>query len=645
MTPSPSGCCQKALEVLADRSRRPQSSPRQTPAAVEQQVLELRRQHPAWGGRKVHHRLVAEGRAEVPAPSTITGILRRHGHLTAVPPPRNYLRFTHPEPNVVWQMDFMGHRPLGSGAGRVHPWSLLDDHSRFALALCACDNQQLATVQALLTAVFRQYGLPQAILCDNGSPWGTAGMRGLSRLEAWLLRLGVEPWHGRPVHPQTQGKVERFHGTIAREVFAQHDLATLAEAQTHFAGFRHTYNHERPHEALGHATPASRYQPSSRPFPEHLPPVVYDQARWCTPSPSMARSPGEEGGTSSAEDWSENPWPCSRRRIPRSGLSSFVSARSPPSTCVVRTRCNLCPRTSVTHVPGLHTNGEVLRGREIILSAGAYGSPAILLRSGIGPADHLGDLGIPVIADLPGVGQHLLDHPVIVAGIARIRPESAPAASFIPTVVKARSRQVTEEIDLHIYHEVEWDAEQNEWVLGLAVSLQHAHSHGQVRLTATDPEATLEIDHRHLSEPAEIDALCDGVDLVGRLMAADPLAGMIEPLPGWALGCRDRDELRTWITSNTGTTYHPSSTCRMGVVNDPMAVVDREGQVRGVAGLRVADASIFPTGPPPTSTARSSPSLRSSLMPCDRAMRAERSRAKSTRTTREETAGRYRYRR
>lgn len=266
-----------AGDGLADRSRRPQSSPHQTPAAVEQQVLELRRQHPAWGGRKVHHRLVAEGRAEVPAPSTITGILRRHGHLTAVPPPRNYLRFTHPEPNVVWQMDFMGHRPLGSGAGRVHPWSLLDDHSRFALALCACDNQQLATVQALLTAVFRQYGLPQAILCDNGSPWGTAGMRGLSRLEAWLLRLGVEPWHGRPVHPQTQGKVERFHGTIAREVFAQHDLATLAEAQTHFAGFRHTYNHERPHEALGHATPASRYQPSSRPFPEHLPPVVYDQ--------------------------------------------------------------------------------------------------------------------------------------------------------------------------------------------------------------------------------------------------------------------------------------------------------------------------------------------------------------------------------
>lgn len=130
-----------------------------------------------------------------------------------------------------------------------------------------------------MTAAFRQYGLPQAILCDNGAPWGMAGMTGrpgLSRLEAWLLRLGVEPWHGRPAHPQTQGKVERFHRTIAREIFAQHPLATYAEAQTHFDAFRMIYNHQRPHEALDHATPASRYQPSSRLFPATLPPVVYD---------------------------------------------------------------------------------------------------------------------------------------------------------------------------------------------------------------------------------------------------------------------------------------------------------------------------------------------------------------------------------
>ncbi len=208
-----------AGEGVASRSRRPHASPAQTPAVIEQQVVDLRTQHPAWGGRKLHHRLRAEGLEAVPAPSTITDILRRHGQLEAVPPRRDFLRFEHPEPNLVWQMDFMGHRPVEGGAGRVHPWSLLDDHSRFALALAACQHQQREVVQDLLTAAFRQYGLPAAILCDNGAPWGIAGMTGgpgLSRLAAWLLRLGggtlawpalsppdpgqgrALPWHHRP---------------------------------------------------------------------------------------------------------------------------------------------------------------------------------------------------------------------------------------------------------------------------------------------------------------------------------------------------------------------------------------------------------------------------------------------------------------
>jgi len=260
-------------QPLADRSRRPRSAPTQTPAAMEARVLELRGEHPAWGGRKLHHRLVADGVAAVPAPSTITAILRRHGLLAAEPPRRDFLRFEHPAPNEVWQMDFMGHRPLARG--RVHPWTLLDDHSRFALGLTACANEQHATVKEQLTAVFRRYGLPRAILSDNGSPWATAGRGGLTTLEAWLLRLGVEPWHGRFAHPQTQGKVERFHGTIAAEVFAHRDPATLAEAQGHFDAFRLGYNLARPHEALDYAVPASRYRPSPRPFPEIVPPVAY----------------------------------------------------------------------------------------------------------------------------------------------------------------------------------------------------------------------------------------------------------------------------------------------------------------------------------------------------------------------------------
>lgn len=262
-----------AAQSLADRSRRPHASPTQTSAAMEARIVELRAAHPAWGGRKLHHRLVAQGVDGVPAPSTITAILRRHGLLAREAPPRDFVRFARAAPNELWQMDFMGHRPLA--AGRVHPWTLLDDHSRFAVGLVACANQQHATVKALLTAVFRRYGLPRAILSDNGSPWASNGMGGLTALEAWLLRLGIVVTHGRAYHPQTQGKVERFHGTIAAEVFAYRQLATLEEAQDSFDAFRTAYNLERPHEALDYAVPASRYRPSRRAFPENLPPVTY----------------------------------------------------------------------------------------------------------------------------------------------------------------------------------------------------------------------------------------------------------------------------------------------------------------------------------------------------------------------------------
>lgn len=259
--------------ALTDHSRRPRSFPTQTSSAMEARIVELRGEHPSWGGRKLHHRLRATGIADVPAPSTITAILRRHGLLVPNPLPRDFLRFEHAAPNELWQMDFMGHRPLTSG--RVHPLTVVDDHSRFALAVTACANEQQATVTDQLTAIFRRYGLPRAILTDNGSPWATAGMGGLTALEAWLLRLGVEPWHGQIRHPQTQGKVERLHGTIATEVFAHRHFADLTEAQVHFDAFRTCYNLERPHEALAYAVPASRYQPSPRPFPDTLAPVAY----------------------------------------------------------------------------------------------------------------------------------------------------------------------------------------------------------------------------------------------------------------------------------------------------------------------------------------------------------------------------------
>jgi transposase InsO family protein len=262
--------------ALADRSRKPHGSPGRTPEAVEQLVLGLRDEHPAWGGRKLRTRLLALGHAGVPAPSTITAILRRHGRLDSprAGQPRAWQRFEHPAPNDLWQMDFKGHFGLTDGT-RCHPLTVLDDHSRYLVGLVACADERTETVQAALTTLFGRYGLPGRMLMDNGSPWGDDGDSPYTRLTVWLLRLGIGVCHGRPYHPQTQGKDERFHRTLAAELLTRQTFGSVAGCQPPFDAFRHTYNHERPHEALALAVPASRYRPSPRPLPEALPPICY----------------------------------------------------------------------------------------------------------------------------------------------------------------------------------------------------------------------------------------------------------------------------------------------------------------------------------------------------------------------------------
>lgn len=244
-------------------------------------------------------------------------------------------------------------------------------------------------------------------------------------------------------------------------------------------------------------------------------------------------------------------------------------------------------------------DGQVFQGREIILCAGAFGSPAILLRSGIGPAEHLQAHGIRVVADLPGVGENLQDHPFLGGLLAAaVDPVQAPAApSSLPTTLKARSRQASEEIDLHLYHGQYFDPVMGTWVLVMSVSLAHAPSRGQVRLHAADPLAPLAIDHRHLAEPGELDALCDGAELARDIIATAPLVNALTPLPGLFPAWQDRAALRAAVRTHVATTFHPSGTCRMGPGSDANAVVDHAGRVYGVDGLRVVDASIFPTGP------------------------------------------------
>jgi choline dehydrogenase len=252
----------------------------------------------------------------------------------------------------------------------------------------------------------------------------------------------------------------------------------------------------------------------------------------------------------------------------------------------------------------LTADGREVRGRDIVLCAGAYGSPAILLRSGIGPATELRELGIPVIADKPGVGRHLLDHPTVNFFNGNdyasylVKPEFAPAASSaVLTLIKARSNQATEETDLYLIHGQFLDQSRGRWVAWFLLNLEVAHSRGRVRLTGRDPSAPLDIDHAYFSDPTELEACCDGMELIRELVATPPLAAILEPVPGRVPTWRDRDELRARLRAEVTTTYHPSSTCRMGPATDPTAVVDHAGRVHGIAGLRVADASIFPTSP------------------------------------------------
>jgi transposase InsO family protein len=240
---------------LADRSRRPHSSPSRSSDELEASVLRLHDQYDCWGSRKLQALLPQD--ANLPHPSTIDAILRRHGrqiHGSIKGPDAATRRFEHAEPNMLWQMDFKGHFALSdSRAGRCHPLTVLDDHSRFNLCLTACANEQTSTVKAALTTTFERYGLPDRITADNGPPWGLPRGMGISTLEAWLIRLGIRVGHSRPYHPQTQGKDERFHRTLKLEVITRRGFPTIAACQEAFDEWRATYNHLRPHPGPGHA--------------------------------------------------------------------------------------------------------------------------------------------------------------------------------------------------------------------------------------------------------------------------------------------------------------------------------------------------------------------------------------------------------
>lgn len=263
---------------LVEQSRRPHHSPNQTPEGTEAAILSVRSEHPSWGGVKILAYLDRQKVKHLPAASTATAILQRNGKMDPKESCKHQpmQRFEREQPNELWQMDFKG--DIGTDQGRCHPLTILDDHSRYLLGLHACSNERWETVQQQLIQTFRTYGLPECMLMDNGAPWGDELDSPNTILTAWLMRLGIAITHGRPYHPQTQGKDERLHRTLKAEVLWGHQFRTLPECQSEFDVWRDFYNHERPHQSLNQAVPAEFYQPSPRPYPETLPPISYNPA-------------------------------------------------------------------------------------------------------------------------------------------------------------------------------------------------------------------------------------------------------------------------------------------------------------------------------------------------------------------------------
>ena len=259
---------------LSERPRTPHHSPHRTPDDVIVLLRHAHERYPVWGARKIKAFLEHQGHT-LPAFSTVHNLMARHGLLPGLPPgiPATG-RFEHAAPNQLWQMDFKGHFPFAGG--RCHPLTLLDDHSRFSLCLAHCTDERRETVQVQLSQVFERYGLPERMTMDNGAPWGdTTGT--WTALELWLMRQGIRVGHSRPYHPQTQGKLERFHRSLKAELLQGRWFSDSEELQRTFDSWRDRYNLERPHEALEMQVPAARYQPSSREYQARPAAAEYDE--------------------------------------------------------------------------------------------------------------------------------------------------------------------------------------------------------------------------------------------------------------------------------------------------------------------------------------------------------------------------------
>ncbi len=267
---------------LQERARKPLLMPRATPVELVAEILAAKSKHEHWGSRKLLAWLGRHQPAKTwPAASTTFEILKRHGmvhtrrkrHHT---PPYSQPFLKSNQPNEVWCADYKGQFRLGEGS-LCYPLTLSDSYSRFLLGCWGLAHPAYLPTRYYVERAFREYGLPGAIRTDNGVPFASVGLGGLSSLAVWFIKLGIQPERIEKGHPEQNGRHERMHRTLKTEAISP-PRKSLNEQQRAFDRFQMSYNHDRPHEAIGQKTPASIYRSSTREYPIKLPEVDYPQS-------------------------------------------------------------------------------------------------------------------------------------------------------------------------------------------------------------------------------------------------------------------------------------------------------------------------------------------------------------------------------
>lgn len=252
-------------EPLSDKCKVPFRIANKTLPDMEQKIVNMRLENPGWGGKKIHKVLLDNGVEDLPCSKTCCNILKRNGFISEEESLRHtpYKRFEKDYANEMWQIDFKGEFKTADGKW-VFPFDVLDDKTRFCIMVKPVLNTANVVIPALEEA-FHKYGIPKSILSDNGGQFARPG-RGYTTFEKWLMDNDISPLHGRIVHPQTQGKIERFHGTMKRELLNFKTFLDINEAEDELNKWREKYNNVRPHESLNMKCPADVYTPSERKY-------------------------------------------------------------------------------------------------------------------------------------------------------------------------------------------------------------------------------------------------------------------------------------------------------------------------------------------------------------------------------------------